>query len=145
MYRHTQAHADEEKKEKYPKSTNEICILTVFLVDLDLLLVLVLVVLVVVDEEDTDYVQSKKLQKLWYIRAKAWLRQVEEILRGVDASLPLLVSYWGIWYIVKQLGAGRTKKIGQENLGDFFFVSDRVQKKGRIIKMYKLIDLIDLI
>lgn len=98
MYRHTQAHADEEKKEKYPKSTNEICILTVFLVDLDLL-VLVLVVLVVVDEEDTDYVQSKKLQKLWYIRAKAWLRQVEEILRGVDASLPLLVvglvhSYW---------------------------------------------------
>lgn len=100
MYRHTQAHADEEKKEKYPKSTNEICILTVFLVDLDVpdLLVLVLVVLVVVDEEDTDYVQSKKLQKLWYIRAKAWLRQVEEILRGVDASLPLLVSYWGIWY-----------------------------------------------
>lgn len=95
MYRHTQAHADEEKKEKYPKSTNEICILTVFLVDL---LDLVLVVLVVVDEEDTDYVQSKKLQKLWYIRAKAWLRQVEEILRGVDASLPLLVSYWGIWY-----------------------------------------------
>lgn len=94
---HTQAHADEEKKEKYPKSTNEICILTVFLVDLDVLLVLVLV-LVVVDEEDTDYVQSKKLQKLWYIRAKAWLRQVEEILRGVDASLPLLVSYWGIWY-----------------------------------------------
>lgn len=102
MYRHTQAHADEEKKEKYPKSTNEICILTVFLVDLDVLLVLVLLVLVVVvvvvDEEDTDYVQSKKLQKLWYIRAKAWLRQVEEILRGVDASLPLLVSYWGIWY-----------------------------------------------
>lgn len=98
MYRHTQAHADEEKKEKYPKSTNEICILTVFLVDL-VLLVLVLVVLVVVDEEDTDYVQSKKLQKLWYIRVKAWLRQVEEILRGVDASLPLLVvglvhSYW---------------------------------------------------
>lgn len=94
---HTQAHADEEKKEKYPKSTNEICILTVFLVDLDVLLVLlVLVVLVVVDEEDTDYVQSKKLQKLWYIRVKAWLRQVEEILRGVDASLPLLVSYWGI-------------------------------------------------
>lgn len=38
---------------------------------------------------------------------------------------------------------GRTdKKIGQENLGDFFggfFVSDRGQKKGRIIKMYKLI------
>lgn len=97
MYRHTQAHADEEKKEKYPKSTNEICILTVFPVVPDLL-VLVLVVLVVVDEEDTDYVQSKKLQKLWYIRAKAWLRQVEEILRGVDASLPLLVSYWGIWY-----------------------------------------------
>lgn len=96
---HTQAHADEEKKEKYPKSTNEICILTVFLVDLDVLLdLLVLVVLVVVDEEDTDYVQSKKLQRLWYIRAKAWLRQVEEILRGVDASLPLLVSYWGIWY-----------------------------------------------
>lgn len=95
MYRHTQAHADEEKKEKYPKSTNEICILTVFPVDL--VPVLVLVVLVV-DEEDTDYVQSKKLQKLWYIRAKAWLRQVEEILRGVDASLPLLVSYWGIWY-----------------------------------------------
>lgn len=111
MYRHTQAHADEEKKEKYPKSTNEICILTVFLVLLDLVLVLlVLVVLVVVDEEDTDYVQSKKLQKLWYIRVKAWLRQVEEILRGVDASLPLLVSYWGIWYIVKQLGAGRTKR-----------------------------------
>lgn len=100
MYRHTQAHADEEKKEKYPKSTNEICILTVFPVDLVLVLVLlVLVVLVVVDEEDTDYVQSKKLQKLWYIRAKAWLRQVEEILRGVDASLPLLFvglvhSYW---------------------------------------------------
>lgn len=92
---HTQAHADEEKKEKYPKSTNEICILTVFLVDL--VLVLVLLVLVV-DEEDTDYVQSTKLQKLWYIRVKAWLRQVEEILRGVDASLPLLVSYWGIWY-----------------------------------------------
>lgn len=111
MYRHTQAHADEEKKEKYPKSTNEICILTVFLVVLDVLLVLlVLVVLVVVDEEDTDYVQSKKLQKLWYIRVKAWLRQVEEILRGVDASLPLLFvglvhSYW-----YKQLGAGRTKR-----------------------------------
>lgn len=98
--KHTQAHADEEKKEKYPKSTNEICILTVFPVDLDVLVLvlLVLVVLVVVDEEDTDYVQSKKLQKLWYIRVKAWLRQVEEILRGVDASLPLLVSYWGIWY-----------------------------------------------
>lgn len=42
---------------------------------------------------------------------------------------------------------GRTdKKIGQENLGDFFFlVSDRGQKKGRIIKMYKLIDLIGMI
>lgn len=110
MYRHTQAHADEEKKEKYPKSTNEICILTVFLVLLDLVLaLLVLVVLVlVVDEEDTDYVQSKKLQKLWYIRAKAWLRQVEEILRGVDASLPLLVSYWGIWYIIVR--GRRTKR-----------------------------------
>lgn len=114
--KHTQAHADEEKKEKYPKSTNEICILTVFLVDLVLLVLVVLVVLVVVDEEDTDYVQSKKLQRLWYIRAKAWLRQVEEILRGVDASLPLLFvgclvpRIVGIWYIVKQLGAGRTKR-----------------------------------
>lgn len=62
---------------------------------------------------------------------------MEEILRGVDASLPLLVvglvpRIVGIWYIVKQLGAGRTKKIGQGNLGDFFggvFVSDRGQKK----------------
>lgn len=130
MYRHTQAHADEEKKEKYPKSTNEICILTVFLVDLDVLVLvlLVLVVLVVVDEEDTDYVQSKKLQKLWYIRVKAWLRQVEEILRGVDASLPLL--FVGLVPRIGITVRGRTdKKIGQENLGDFFWLFQTEDKK----------------
>lgn len=130
MYRHTQAHADEEKKEKYPKSTNEICILTVFPVVLDVLLVLlVLVVLVVVDEEDTDYVQSKKLQKLWYIRAKAWLRQVEEILRGVDACLPLLCwSRIGVFGIIVR---GRTDKKDRAGKSRRFFFCFRPRTKKR--------------
>lgn len=133
MYRHTQAHADEEKKEKYPKSTNEICILTVFLVDL--VLVLVLLVLVVVDEEDTDYVQSKKLQKLWYIRVKAWLRQVEEILRGVDASLPLLVcwSRIGVFGIIVRGRTDKKDRAGKSRRffwGGFLFQTEDKKKDG---------------